>query len=560
MMNDSGCTKTVSVRGLRTESLPFSSIPSQSKLFVQYQEDALSLKRFYPSAVASYADIAHRSDEVLSTYTTDRTALCDALTRINSDCGAGPETHANIAALRESGTVAVLTGQQAGLFTGPLYSIYKALSAIRMAECLSARGTRAVPVFWMATEDHDLAEVSNSFAIDQNGGLFESRVAPKPGDEGLPVGRVRFGGTIDDLVRDLFAHLPHTDFTAESRESVTTAYRKEAGFGRAFGSMLMQLLGKFGLVVVDPLDKAIKRLAAPVYAEAIGRSGEIANALTHRSVELAEAGYHAQVLIEEDHFPLFWHNSEGRRLALRRRPDGRVQVKGEKTVFDSAQLAELASDSPGRFSPGVMLRPVVQDYLFPTVCYFGGGAEIAYFAQNSEVYRIMERPVTPILHRQSFTVVEAKHARTMEKYRLRLPDLFGGEDAVLPRVIDEFIDKDTAMLFADVEEKINTELHRLDQALSGVDVTLAANLATRWRKILYHIAAMRDKYHRRRAENDSTVNRRMSSLFTALLPYGGLQERTLNVVSLLDRFGPNFIDWVYDSIDFEDKGHRVIYL
>ena len=207
-----------------------------------------------------------------------------------------------------------------------------------------------------------------------------------------------------------------------------------------------------------------------------------------------------------------------------------------------------------------MLRPVVQDYLFPTVCYFGGGAEIAYFAQNSEVYRIMDRPVTPILHRQSFTIIEAKHARTLEKYELEFTDLFAGEAEVLPKIVDKFIDPNTAKLFAEAEKKINTELNRLDQSLSQIDVTLAANLATRRRKIVYHIAALQKKYQFRRVEMDEIIDRRVRSAFTSLLPHGNLQERTLNVTSFLDRFGPKFIDMVYDSIDLDDKGHRVVYL
>ncbi len=559
-MNDSGCTKPVTARDMRTESVPFSSIRSQSKLFIQYQEDPLSLKQFYPSAAASLSDVADRVGEVLSGYRTDRKLLCDALVRINNTLQASPETLSSIEALREPDTVAILTGQQVGLFTGPLYSIYKALSAIRMAECLRGRGVKAVPVFWMATEDHDLAEVSSSFVIDEDNKLYGSQLVSSASDDGLPVGRVMLDGSIASVIDDLFAALPGTAFTPELRRHVSESYREGSDLGRAFGTFLARLLGKFGLIIVDPLDPAIKTLAAPTYSEAVRNSDAIVDALTRRSGELVDAGYHAQVLVEDDYFPLFWHTDEGRRTALRRRPDGSIQVKGERTAFGPDELAKLAAETPERFSPGVMLRPVVQDFLFPTLCYFGGGAEIAYFAQNSEAYRLMERPVTPILHRQSFTVVEAKHARTMEKYGLCFQDLFAGEADVLPRVIDEFIDKDTARMFADVEEKINTELNRLDQALSQMDVTLAANLATRRRKILYHIAALRKKYHLRRAETDETINRRLKSLFTTLVPQGHLQERTLNVVSLLDRFGPGFLDRVYASIDLDDKGHRVIYL
>lgn len=559
-MQESGCSVSVGERGLRTESLPFSSIPSQSKLFLDYQRDPLSLKKYYPSIVSSHTEAAERIPEVLANYKTDRAKLCDALTRINTQFGAGAKTLENIDLLRNKETVAVVTGQQTGLFTGPLYTIYKALSAIKMSECLTGRGIKSVPVFWMATEDHDLEEVSSAFMIGAGQELAEVRALADETAQGKPVGTIELTDSISAAIDELFTSLPETDFSAELRRQTEKAWAAGNTFGDAFGAFVTDLLGKYGLIIVDPLDATVKQLAAPIYSNALKRSGKIVSALTARSEELVNDGYHAQVLVEKDYFPLFWHTDDGHRVALRRNPDGLLQVKGEKTSFTETELAKRALAEPGRFSPGVMLRPVVQDYLFPTVCYFGGSAEIAYFAQNSEVYRVLDHPLTPILHRQSFTIVEAKHARTLEKYQLEFADLFAGESDVLPKIVDKFIDPNTAKLFAEAEEKINTELNRLDQALSQMDVTLATNLATRRRKIVYHIGALRKKYQFRRAAMDETIGRRIRSAFTALLANGHLQERTLNVTSFLDRFGPNFIDMVYDSIDLNDKGHRIIYL
>lgn len=558
-MQESGCSRSVGASGLRTESLPFSSIPLQSKLFIDYQQNPRSLKKYYPSIVGSHTEVANRIPEVLSNYKTDRSLLCDALTRINLQFGAGSETRENIDLLRDSDTVAVVTGQQTVLFTGPLYSIYKALSAIKMSECLRGRGIKSVPVFWMATEDHDHEEVSNAFVVGSGQELAEVRISTDRNERGRSVGRIMLNDSISSAIDKLFVSLPESDFTADLRHQVELAWAAGNSFGNAFGTFLTSLLGKFGLIVVDPLNDVLKQLSTPIYSEAINHSSEIVSAITARSAELVRDGYHAQVLVEKDYFPLFWHADDGRRAALRRTSDGLLQVKGEKTQFTESELTAIAASEPARFSPGVMLRPVVQDYLFPTVCYFGGSAEIAYFAQNSEVYRILGRSVTPILHRQSFTIVEAKHARTLEKYKLEFADLFAGEADVLPKIVDKFIDPNTARRFAEAEEKINTELNRLDQALSQMDPTLAANLATRRRKIIYHIGALRKKYQFRRAEKDETIGRRIRAAFTALLPNGHLQERTLNVTSFLDRFGPNFIDMVYDSSDLDDGGHRVIY-
>lgn len=557
-MQESGCTKPVSVREMRVESLPFASIPGQSKLFLDYLKDPLSLTRFYPSAVEKADQVAGRSEQVLTEYRTDRNRLCDALVRMADRFGQSAETAANIERLRESDCVAVLTGQQTGLFTGPLYSIYKAVSAVKLASELTEKGVKAVPVFWMATEDHDLEEVSRAFAIGSGGELVEARLAME--GEGNSVGRLTFPASIAETVDTFFDQMPETEFTSELRSEIIEKWRPGSNFGDAFGNTLTGLLGKYGLIIVDPLDEEIKALAAPMYVRAIEKSEEIVKALNERGAELAGAGYHAQVLVEPDYFPLFYHLDSGQRVALRTRADGTVYVKGERSSRSISELAELAASEPARFSPGVMLRSVVQDHLFPTIAYFGGGAEIAYFAQNSEVYRVLERPVTPILHRQSFTVVEARHSRTLEKYGIEFADLFRGEVETLPMIVDRFIDPEAASIFTDAEKKIDLELHRLDQMLTPIDSTLAANLATRRRKVLYHIGALRKKYQFRRAEIDETIGRRVTTAFTELLPNGQLQERTLSAVSFLDRLGPAFIDIIFGSIDLNDKGHRVVFL
>jgi bacillithiol biosynthesis cysteine-adding enzyme BshC len=544
---------------LRTESIPFSEIPGQSALFRQYQSDPLSLKKFYPSAVATHTQIADRIPEVLANHTVDRGAVCDALGEINRAIGSGDKTFENIKLLSDPECVAVVTGQQAGLFTGPLYTVYKALSAVRAAECLRGRGYKAVPVFWAATEDHDFEEVSKAFVIGRDSELVEIIAAPAHTD-GIPVGDVSIDDSITSKIDQLVDALKPTEFTGELRAIIEDSYTSGASFGAGFESMLAAITHRFGLVFIDPLNAKLKQLSSTIYKQAIERSDEIVAALTSRDHELLAAGFTPQVAVEKDYFPLFWHADDGRRLSLRNNGDGQYRVKAERTILSREQLIDIAENDPSRLSPSVVLRPVVQDYLLPTVCYFGGGAEISYFAQNSEVYRVLERPVTTILHRQSFTVVEAKHSRTLSRYGRSFDDLFAGLDELLPQIVEQHLDPATAQTFAEVEEMINTQLNRLDRELSAIDPTLAQNLATRRRKILYHIAALRRKFQVVEMQKDETVNRRVLSLFTSLLPHGSLQERTINVSYFIDRHGTHFIDWIYSAIDLDDKGHRVIYL
>lgn len=545
---------------LRTETLPFSEIPHQTKLFVEYQQNPLHLKRYYPLTVDSHTRLSKRIPEILANYKTDRSALCDVLEEMNSGCGTSEKTLENLKLLRDDDCVAVVTGQQAGLLTGPLYTIYKALSAVKLTECLRGRGFKAVPVFWIATEDHDFAEVSNAFVINRNGELAEVKNEPKRCYDNLPVGYVELDASIKETIEKLFAELPHTEFTDELRELVASCWHGKMNYGDAFAKMLTKILGKYGLILLCPLDERLKKLAAPVYVEAIRKSEEIVRALRARSEELQSKGYHAQVLINEDYFPLFWQAENKTRHALKKNAEGNYKVKDIEREFTLAELAGIAESEPHKFSPSVVLRSVVQDYLLPTLAYFGGGAEIAYFAQSAEVYRILNRPVTPIFHRQSFTLIEPKHAKTLAKYDLNLKDLLSGIENILPQIVEEYLNTGTSKLFVEAEEKINLELNRLDRNIAPLDATLADNLAMRRRKILYHINALRKKFHKSEIRRDETINRQIETAFTALVPHKHLQERTLNITTYLNLYGFYLIDWIYEAIDLDDKAHRVIYL
>lgn len=538
--------------------MPFSAIPHQSKLFLDYLRDPSALRGFYPNAVNSFTDVSAFIPEVLANYKSDRNVLCDALAEINSAAGAGEKTFENINLLREADTVAVVTGQQAGLFTGPLYTIYKALSVIKMAEYLNANGSNAVPVFWVASEDHDFDEVSHTSFIDSAGELIEARYGHKDQVKNLPVGDVKIDDSIEKVIDEIFAALSQTEFSGDVRSLIGKIWSDGTLFGNAFSLGLAATLKRFGLIIIDPQHEVIKSLAAPIYADAIQKSAEIVAGIRQKSGEIESDGYHAQVLVEEDYFPLFRIDDEGRRVGLRKSSDDLYSSREEKKEYSLAELESTARSEPRRFSPGVMLRPVVQDYLLPTVCYVGGAAEIAYFAQNSEVYSVLERPVTPILHRQSFTIVEAKHRRTFEKLGLIFSDLFGGLDQVRENVGRKQLSDETTAVLSEAEQLISTQLNGIGQNLLKIDPTLVENLDKRRRKMMYHIAALKKSANLAALRKDETIERQIRMAFAALLPNGELQERVLNLHTFLNKYGSYFIDMLYEAVDLNDKDHRVI--
>jgi bacillithiol biosynthesis cysteine-adding enzyme BshC len=440
---ESACHGTPEVAGLSVERLPFERIPGQSRLFLEYLKDPTQLRRFYPEAVRFHHELADRRTRVLDNYATDRDALCDALAGMNSSWGASDETLENVRRLRSRDSVAVVSGQQVGLFTGPLYTLYKALSAVKLAACLTARGTDAVPVFWMASEDHDWEEVREAQVIACDGRLASVSVPDSLHREGEQVGGVVYDETVEDAAKRVFDLLPSSEFLPDVERLLRECYHGGRTSSEAFARMLSALTAKYGLVLLDPVDARLKRLAAPLYSDAARKGSEIAAATDARSRELEAAGYHAQVHTSPDAFPLFLID-DGARRALTRTGAGRYRAKGTEHDWTAEELAALALSEPERFSPNVTLRAVVQDYLLPTIAYFGGAAEVAYFAQTAESYRVLGRPATPILHRASLTVVERRTARTLTRYGLKLEDFFGGFDSVIARVVEQYLGTELA--------------------------------------------------------------------------------------------------------------------
>jgi bacillithiol biosynthesis cysteine-adding enzyme BshC len=283
----------------------------------------------------------------------------------------------------------------------------------------------------------------------------------------------------------------------------------------------------------------------------------------NRSRELQEAGYHAQVTPSENSFPLFLHDEKGARQALSKGTNGKYQTKNashDAQEYTAGELADLAQREPARFSPNVTLRAVVQDYLLPTIAYYGGSAEIAYFAQTAEVYRLLDRPATPILPRTSLTFVEKHTWRSLERYGIRLQDFFEGIDHVIARVVTEYLGKETAAAFENTTETFSKQLDDLQEQLRRVDPTLADALDKGRRKINYQIDGLRTRFNRAQVARDETVHRQLEHAFDLLYPQKTLQERRIGIASFIARHGHYFVDWIFDAIDLGTTEHEIVYL
>jgi bacillithiol biosynthesis cysteine-adding enzyme BshC len=341
---------------------------------------------------------------------------------------------------------------------------------------------------------------------------------------------------------------------------VQQAWQPGRSYSEAFATMMTSLLGRYGLILLNPLDSELKKIAAPLYSAAAQRAPEIGAALEQRSRDLEAAGYHAQVMATANSFPLFLHDETGARHALTRGDNGKYRTKENGIEYTADELAAMARESPERFSPNVTLRAVVQDYLLPTIAYYGGASEIAYFAQTAEVYRVLDRPATPILPRSSLTMIERHTGRVLERYGLTLADFFEGLEPVIKRVVEEHLGAGTAKRFADTEESMNRELDRLRDELTTIDPTLASALDTGRKKILYQLDGLRTRFVRAQMARDEAAHRQLQRALDQLYPNKDLQERHINITSLLSRHGTYVIEWIFNAINLGSNDHQIVYL
>lgn len=531
------------------------SVPGQTPLFLDFLYDPEKVSKFYPNRNRDLSDVAA---DVLKGHSVDRSKLCAMLESFNRSLGASEETFANIERLRSDRCVAVMTGQQAGLFTGPSYTIYKAVSAIKLARELSRQGIEAVPVFWIASEDHDLDEVSATWFPDDGEGIAKIAYESGPEDEQRPVGNVTLEESIKELVDLAGALLPAGGGADLAFSLLKDCYQTGETFSTAFGRLLMRLLGPQGLILVSPMQDGFRTLAAPIVRKAVEQSEAIVDALRQRDLELEQDGYHSQVHVSEDFFPFFLIEEEGRRVPLRLAPPDSVRRQDTDEQISISDLQARLARDPSILSPNAIMRPVVQDYVFPNICYFGGSAEVAYFAQNSAVYGILERPFVPIRHRASFTIVEPRNRRTMLSYSLGFEDVLKGREEITARVIEKFLDPETANTFSRTRSDFERLIDELQTRLQESEPTLAESLSKRRKKIVWHIETLQRKFLKAESLKDDVAERRLAYLFSTAFPNDALQERTINFLYFYALLGRRLIDWLIDAADTEGTTHTTL--
>jgi bacillithiol synthase len=529
-------------------ALAFSQLPHQPKLFLAYLEKFETVKRFYahPPTMKAVREARSNLD-----YPPERRAQVAAtLAKQNAELAAGTETQANLERLA-NGAVAVVSGQQVGLFGGPAYSIYKALTAIQIAGELTRGGIDAVPVFWMATEDHDLEEVRHTSWFDA-GKLLHFEL-PDGNETGIPVGRIPLGTEGRRLAQDA-ADLLQKDGGELLAQFLAESYKAEQTYGSAFGRLFSRLFAEQGLILMDPLDRGLHKVAAPLYQHALAERDVLNEKLLERGRELERAGFDAQVKVTSKSTLLFRFENGARQV---------ISASSDKFHLDQKnwsreELTHLTHTEPENFSPNALFRPVVQDYLLPTVAFIGGPAELSYIAQSEVVYGHLLGRMPVMLPRAGFTLVDAKANKLLRKYELSVEDVWAGSQDLRHKMEKQSVTGSLAKDFERDQAQIGEILAKLGEKIETLDPTLKGTVEKTKEGIEFHLDKLRRKAGAALDQKTGLLAAHEEHLESLLNPHKGLQEREHCLLPFLARWGAGGLGELQELCSAERLGHHFI--
>jgi bacillithiol biosynthesis cysteine-adding enzyme BshC len=508
-----------------------------------YAYDFSSIASLYagdPSSASAWRDAIDRTRR----HQRPRAEIA-AVIRAQQERRGAPQAASDAAAQLDSpDTVAIVTGQQAGAFGGPLYTLLKAVTAIQLArKTVAEHGTPAVAVFWVEAEDHDWNEIQSCTVLDAELQARTITLPAPPGAGESPVAALTFDERVERSIDELRGALAPTDFTESVIGSLRAAYRPARGVADAFAGWLETLLGPHGLIVFESSDPAAKPFVRDLFVRELqtGRTSPLAAAAGER---LAALGHEPQVVPQADGISLF--RLDGTRTPVRR--------------ADAEASAREAAEGPHRFSPNVLLRPIVQDTLFPTICYVAGPSELAYLGQLRAAYEHFGVPMPLMFPRASATLIDSATARFLSRYDVPLADFQARDEAALNRLLHGQLPPEVDQSLKAAGEAIRTAMQQVVEAVPAVDATLAGAAKTTIGKMEHDLRALEGKVIQAAKRRDETLRRQFLRAQAQIFPDGHLQERTLGVVFFLNRYGPALVDRLLEELPLEMGQHWVLTL
>lgn len=527
-------------------------LPGGNRLFLDYAVNFDRVRDYYsqtphdPTAPAAQA-------AVLDARPYPRAAISKILAEQNAGWNAGPATHQNIARLADPRALAVLTGQQTGLFGGPCLTLYKAATAVGVAATLDRQlGRPVVPLFWMSSEDHDLAEADHVNLLDAGHLPITVRLSRGEG-AGLIPANLPLGPGLQRALAEATALLPRTEFTDDLLDALGRCYAPPETLASAFARWMAHLTRDWGLILIDPSDARLKALASPVLLGEFRRAPATSQAIREVSGRLEARGYPAQIAVRADAANVFL--LAGGRWPVRRTPHGLA-------VLREGQPAPLPDEpaDPAALSPNVALRPVMQDSLLPTIVSIVGPAEVAYHAQLAPVYAAFGVPMPILLPRASLTLVEGRIGDLMARYSLGLPQLRAEPEALVSSILRQ----DQAAAFearmAETKGTVARTFKEVEALVGEIDPTLKGPAAQAAGHAAHQLDGIQKKAIQALKRRHEDLRAHVHRVRGHLMPGGRPQERILCLLPFLARHGWDLLEVIRTRAADPGWNHRVVRL
>jgi bacillithiol synthase len=523
------------------------------RLAADYVFDHSSVADFFagnPDDPAAWRDAIARTHQ----HHRQREAIADVAQAQQRSRGASDVATSATALLRDPQTVAVVTGQQAGLFGGPLFTLLKALTALRLAEQVrTEHGVPTVAVFWIDAEDHDWDEVKSCSVLDADTKPLAIAAGDPPHAHSGPVARVRLDESVNAAISALEAAMPGTEFTPALIDGLRRAYAPGTGMAEAFGRWLETVLGPRGLIVFDASDPAAKPLVSHIFAREIEQAGQTARLAAEAGAALEARGYHVQATPQEGSLALF-HMNAGRQPI---KPHQAGFLVGERPE-SKATLLEQVRSSPEEFSPSVLLRPIVQDTLFPTICYVAGPNELAYLGQLRRVYDAFSTPMPLIQQRATATLVDSNALRFLTRYAVALESLRAQDEAVLNAVLEAQLPPSVEASLDEAVRTLEQRMERLAKEVVQIDPTLEGASRSTLSRMQDDLKKLHGKIIQAAKRKDETLRRQFQNARAQAFPGGEPQERAVGFVYFLNKYGPALVDRLYAELPVDAGTHWVV--
>jgi len=539
---------------VKIDCLPFSSFPF-SKLFNSYINSDNSLKSFFEVHPFDKTEVENHLNSY--TFRGDRSKTISWLTDFHSGFEVPPETEKSINMLADSDALAVVTGQQCTVMGGPLFTVYKIITAIEKARQWEKVFNRpVVPVFWIADEDHDYdeaAQIGIPTRDDWNYLNYENRSG-----EGKRVAEINFTDEITRAKKKLKTSMFETDFSDELWSMLDRTYKPGNSFGRAFGQLVLNLFGKYGLILAGSGTKKAKELVADTMIRSVSDHKMQFKALSEQSEKLTASGFKNQVHLNPSN--LFYIDEERKRMKIQFENDC-WEVPDTEIQWTTDELVETISNNPENFSPNVFIRPILQDKLLPAASYIAGPGEIAYYAQMKTFYHRFNMAMPIITPRFSATLVESGIERIIQKLPFSVPDYTRRIEDLEAYYIEQTDSPDVEKIFGIWQNSVKKESETSIKEVSDIDATLKNSAEKSLSVFFNELDRLKGKVYKSLKDSEKTQLNRIEKIKLSLFPNRSLQEREVAYIYFMNKYGIDLWDKLLSELkDEESDCHKIIYL